>query len=165
MEICRLPAGENLSDTAKTSGASVYNESCVLGKEPIMMTMTLRMILILASVATFFQMMRRIRQSKVEIESAIFWIVWAWVLIVFSICPPVADFIAHCLGIYSTANFLFLFAIFLLIVKVFYMTIHISQLETKIKELVQVMAIREKEQEERERSCGEIMDREGNGKN
>ena len=86
-------------------------------------------------------------------------------LIVFSICPPVADFIAHCLGIYSTANFLFLFAIFLLIVKVFYMTIHISQLETKIKELVQVMAIREKEQEERERSCGEIMDREGNGKN
>lgn len=85
-------------------------------------------------------------------------------LIVFSICPPVADFIAHCLGIYSTANFLFLFAIFLLIVKVFYMTIHISQLETKIKELVQVMAIREKEQEERERSCGEIMDREGNEK-
>lgn len=126
-----------------------------------MMTMTLRVVLILVSVATFFQMMRKIRQSKVEIESSIFWIVWALVLIVFSICPSVADLIAHCLGIYSTANFLFLFAIFLLIVKVFYMTIHISQLETKLKELVQIMAIREKEQEERERSSEKILDRKG----
>ncbi len=126
-----------------------------------MMTMTLRIVLILASVATFLQMMRKIRQSKVEIESAIFWIVLALVLIVFSICPPVADLIAHCLGIYSTANFLFLFAIFLLIVKVFDMTIHISQLETKLKELVQIMAIREKEQEERERSSEKILDRKG----
>lgn len=119
-----------------------------------MMTITLRIVLIFVSVATFLQMMRKIRQSKIEIESAIFWIVLALVLIVFSICPPVADFIAHCLGIYSTANFLFLFAIFVLILKVFYMTIHISQLETKIKELVQRMALQEKE----ERESGKTLD-------
>lgn len=109
-----------------------------------MMTMTLRIALILVSVGTLFLMMRKIRQSKVQIESAIFWIVLALVLVVFSIFPIVADFTASCLGIYSTANFLFLFAIFVLIVKVFYMTIHISQLETKIKELVQQIALDEK---------------------
>lgn len=113
-----------------------------------MMTMTLRVALVLVSFLTLFLMMRKIRQAKVQIESAIFWIVLALVLVVFSIFPSVADWSARMLGIYSTANFLFLFAIFLLIVKVFYMTIHISQLETKVKELVQQMALEEKKHEE-----------------
>lgn len=109
-----------------------------------MMTTTLRVLLVLVSVTTMFLMIRKIRQSKIQIESAVFWLVLSLVLVVFSIFPGVADFAAHCLGIYSTANFLFLFAIFVLIVKVFYMTIHISQLETRIKELVQQMALEEK---------------------
>ena len=117
-----------------------------------MMTITLRIVLILSSVTTFLLMMRKIRQSKVQIESAIFWIMLALVLVVFSVFPPVADFLAHCLGIYSTANFLFLFAIFLLIVKVFQMTIHISQLETRLKELVPRMALEEKLREEEQRN-------------
>lgn len=113
-----------------------------------MMTMTLRVALVLVSFMTLFLMMRKIRQAKVQIESAIFWIVLALVLVVFSIFPSVADFAARMLGIYSTANFLFLFAIFLLIVKVFYMTIHISQMETKVKDLVQQMALEEKKHED-----------------
>lgn len=116
-----------------------------------MMTMTLRIALILVSVATFVLMMRKIRQSKVQIESAIFWIILALVLVVFSIFPGVADLASRLLGIYATTNFLFLFAIFVLIVKVFYMTIHISQLETRVKELVQQMALDEKFREEAER--------------
>ena len=104
-----------------------------------MMTMTLRVALILVSVGTLFLMMRRIRQSKLQIESAVFWIVLALVLVVFSLFPAAADFAAH---------FLFLFAIFVLIVKVFYMTIHISQLEMKIKELVQHIALEEKKRQE-----------------
>ena len=39
-----------------------------------MMTMKLRIALILVSLATFCLIIRRIRQSKVQIESAIFWI-------------------------------------------------------------------------------------------
>ena len=113
-----------------------------------MMTLTLRIALILASVGTFYLIMRKIRQSKVQIESAIFWIVLAIVLVIYSLFPQLADFCAHVLGIYATTNFLFLFAIFILIVKVFYMTIHISQLETKVKELVQQMALEEKKHEE-----------------
>lgn len=112
------------------------------------MTITLRIALVLVSFLTFYLMIRKIRQAKVQIESAIFWIVLALVLVVFSVFPAVADYAAGLLGIYSTANFLFLFAIFLLIVKIFYMTIHISQLETKVKELVQRMALEERKNEE-----------------
>lgn len=121
-----------------------------------MMTMTLRVALILVSVGTLLLMMRKIRQSKVQIESAIFWILLALVLVVFSIFPQVADLASHLLGIYATTNFLFLFAIFVLIVKVFYMTIHISQLETKVKELVQQMALEEKLREENEKDEAKV---------
>lgn len=112
------------------------------------MTVTLRIVLVLVSFLTFYRMMRKIRQAKVQIESAIFWIVLALVLVMFSVFPRLADWAARLLGIYSTANFLFLFAIFLLIVKVFSMTIHISQLETKVKELVQQMALDKRRHEE-----------------
>ncbi|MEI3187484.1 MAG: DUF2304 domain-containing protein [Lachnospiraceae bacterium] len=87
-----------------------------------MMTTTLRVLLILASLGTFALMMHKIRRSKVQIESSIFWIVLALVLVVYSVFPPVADFCARLLGIYATTNFLFVLAIFVLIVKVFYMT-------------------------------------------
>lgn len=113
-----------------------------------MMTMTLRAALILVSAGTFLLMMKKIRQSKVQIENTIFWIMLSLTLVVYSIFPAAADFCARLLGIYSTANFLFLVAIFLLIIKVFDMTIQISQLETKLKELVQQMALEEKKHEE-----------------
>ena len=74
--------------------------------------------------------------------------VLALVLVVYSVFPKVADACASLLGIYATTNFLFLFAIFVLILKVFFMSIHISQLESKIKELVQAMALEEKKYEE-----------------
>ena len=116
----------------------VQHESGILGAQmeggKIMMTTTLRVLLILASLGTFSLMMHKIRRSKVQIESSIFWIVLALVLVVYSVFPPVADFCARLLGIYATTNFLFVFAIFVLIVKIFYMTIHISQLETRVKE-------------------------------
>ena len=102
-----------------------------------MMTITLRIALILVSLGTFAMIMRKIRQSRMQIESAIFWIVLALVLVVYSVFPKVADACASLLGIYATTNFLFLFAIFVLILKVFFMSIHISQLESKIKELAQ----------------------------
>lgn len=116
------------------------------------MTVMLRVLLILISLGTFLLMMRKIRQAKVQIEAAIFWVVFALVLVGFSLFPSAADFMAQLLGIYSTPNFLFLSVIFLLMIKVFYMTIHISQLETQLKTLVQKMALDEKERGE-EMSC------------
>lgn len=113
-----------------------------------MMTLTLRAALILVSLGTFLLMMKRVRQAKMQIEAAIFWIILTLVLVVYSIFPGAADLCARVLGIYSTANFLFLFLIFLLIIKVFYMTIQLSQLETRVKDLVQQMALDGKKRED-----------------
>ena len=51
-------------------------------------------------------------------------------------------------GVYSTTNFIFLLIIFILLVKCFQLTMDISKLDNKVKELVQKIAIDEKEKRE-----------------
>ena len=114
------------------------------------MTVLFRVILVIVSILTMAFMMRKIRQAKVQIEAALFWVIMALILVVFSLFPAVADACAHLLGIYSTPNFLFLFMIFLLIVKVFGMTLQMSQMESRQKELVQRIALDQKDREELE---------------
>ena len=114
------------------------------------MTVIFRVILVIVSILTMAFMMRKIRQAKVQIEAALFWVIMALILVVFSLFPAVADACAHLLGIYSTPNFLFLFMIFLLIVKVFGMTLQMSQMESRQKELVQHIALDQKDREELE---------------
>ena len=115
-----------------------------------MMQPIFRVILVIVSLLTMSFMMRKIRQAKVQIEAAMFWVIVALILVVFSLFPAVADACAHLLGIYSTPNFLFLFMIFLLIVKVFGMTLQMSQMESRQKELVQRIALDQKDREELE---------------
>lgn len=123
----------------------------------------LRVVLILVSAATMIMMIQKIRKAKLQIEDSIFWVLVSFMFVLFSLFPPVADFLAHLLGIYATVNFLFLLMIFLLLMRVFSMTIRMSQQETKLKELAQKLALYELEQRERgtrkeEGDCGEEED-------
>ena len=127
------------------------------------MTVIFRVILVIVSILTMAFMMRKIRQAKVQIEAALFWVIMALILVVFSLFPAVADACAHLLGIYSTPNFLFLFMIFLLIVKVFGMTLQMSQMESKQKELVQRIALDQKDREELELKMQELLGGQGDG--
>lgn len=134
------------------------------------MTITFRSILIAASLCTMLLMLKRIRNSKVLIEDVIFWIIFSVLLLVMSIFPVIGDVLAGLLGIYSTVNFIFLFMIFILLIREFSMTIKISQMENKIKELTQEIAIQrnmelQNRQEEEKERCKTGVDkaRENNG--
>ena len=128
-----------------------------------MMQPIFRVILVIVSLLTMSFMMRKIRQAKVQIEAAMFWVIVALILVVFSLFPGVADACARLLGIYSTPNFLFLFMIFLLMVKVFSMTLQVSQMESKQKELVQKIALAQKEREELVLKMQELLGGQGDG--
>ena len=128
-----------------------------------MMQPIFRVILVIVSLLTMSFMMRKIRQAKVQIEAAMFWVIVALILVVFSLFPGVADACARLLGIYSTPNFLFLFMIFLLMVKVFSMTLQVSQMESKQKELVQKIALAQKEREDLELKMQELLGGQGDG--
>lgn len=107
------------------------------------MTPLFRIVLIIASVLTLTGIVRKVRNAKVEIETSIFWIGFSALLLILSIFPKIAEVIADLLGIYSTVNFIFLFVIFVLLIHQFTNSIKISQLENKIKELTQEIAVRE----------------------
>lgn len=105
------------------------------------MSMMLRITLIAASVLTTAAILHKIRRSKVQIEDAIFWVLFSGVLIMFSVFPQVAYLLSDLVGIQAPSNFIFMLVIFLLLVKIFAMSVRISQLEAKLRELVQVIAI------------------------
>ncbi len=107
------------------------------------MSTMLRICLIGASVATTVLMMSKIRKSKVQIEDAIFWVLFSLVLILFSVFPGVAYWMSDLVGTQAPSNFIFMLIIFLLLAKVFSMAVRISQLESRLKELVQRIALDE----------------------
>lgn len=128
------------------------------------MTILLRAVLVIVSVLTTLFIMRKIRQSKMRIEDSVFWIGFLFLLILFSVFPQIVYFMSELSGTQTPVNFIFLFVIFVLIVRMFRMTVKISQLETKMRELVQRIAIEENLEKEShkkpETECGEETARE-----
>lgn len=105
------------------------------------MTLVLRILLIAFSILTFLYMARKIRQSKLQIEYAVFWIVFSFLLIFMSLFPGAVSFITKLAGIQSPVNLVFLAIIFVLILRLFTMTVKLSELENRTKELAQKIAI------------------------
>lgn len=115
------------------------------------MTTVLRVLLILVSLATFVGIIKKVRNAKVQIETSLFWIIFSGLLLVISIFPQIVGFATDILGMYAASNCVFLFVIFILIVHQFSTSIKISQLEQKINSLTQELALRELEEESKEK--------------
>ena len=114
------------------------------------MSLVLRTLLIAISILSMIVMIRKIRHAKFQIEYAIFWIIFSFVLIVIAVFPEIMMILARLVGIQSPVNMIFLMIIFVLLAKMFYLNIQISHLEYKVKELVQKLALNEhKETEEK----------------
>lgn len=101
------------------------------------MTIWFQIVLIFVSLATVTFILRGIRKSQVQINDSLFWIFFSLVLLVFSVFPKLAEIIARALGIVSAVNFIFLFIIFLLLINQYQLTVRLSKLDTKFKNLVQ----------------------------
>lgn len=105
------------------------------------MTILFRAILIIVSLATFFGIVKKIRSAKVQIEISLFWIVFAIGLMIVSLFPQIVDITAKVLGIYSSTNAVFLLVIFILLIHQFINSLKISQMENRIKDLTQELAV------------------------
>ena len=110
------------------------------------MTIWFQIVLIFVSLATVTFILRGIRKSQVQINDSLFWIFFSLVLLVFSVFPKLAEIIARALGIVSAVNFIFLFIIFLLLINQYQLTVRLSKLDTKFKNLVQTSALRGKDE-------------------
>lgn len=109
------------------------------------MTPVFRIVLIVVSFLSTYYILKKIRQSKLQIEYAIFWIVFAGVLVIISLFPWLVTLFTRLLGMQLPVNFVFMVFIFILLLKLFMMTIELSALENKVKDLTQELALAEKE--------------------
>ena len=105
------------------------------------MSDTLKGLLIIASVLTVGWILRKIRKNKVKMEDAIFWIFFAAILLLLAIFPEISYELCRIFGIMSPS---FLVIIFLLVEKIFTLSIVVSQLEDKIGVLSAEVALRSK---------------------
>ena len=120
------------------------------------MPIVLRAALILVSLLAFSYIILKIRRSQLQIEYALFWICMSALLILMAIFPEIAYWCTAKLHMMSAANFVFLFVITIMLVKIFMMTIEISVLENKVKDLVQQLAINEKQQADDKEELREV---------
>lgn len=118
------------------------------------MSIYLRIILVVISMLSMLNILKRVRKSKLQIEYSIFWIVFSILLILVAVFPQPMFVLAQILGIQSPANMVFLFVIFILLIKLFNMTIEVSQLQCKQQELVQKIALDENKKTEKKSSKG-----------
>ena len=112
------------------------------------MTLTLRALLIIVSILATTGVIGRIRKAKMQIEDAVFWVLFSFLLILLAVIPRVLYFFTELLGMQSPANLLFLVIIGLLLMKVFSMSIKMSLLEEKLKTLAQNEALEKLERNE-----------------
>ena len=92
--------------------------------------------------ATAFWIFHQIRRLKIKLDHAIYWIVVAVLLAVLGLFPELTYWLTSKLGVMSPANLIFLIVIFLLLVKVFTLSMLASQLEDKVTVLSAEVALR-----------------------
>lgn len=105
------------------------------------MSIVLRISLIVVSFLVVIFVLRKIRKTQLHIDDAIYWIVSAFLLLVISIFPQIAIFASSLMGIESPANFVFLFMIFVILIKLFNLAIDISIQKDRLNRLVQKLAL------------------------
>ena len=112
-----------------------------------MLPLNTRILLILAAFVAFFYIVSQIRNSNLNIRDSIFWVLFSIALVIMAIFPELVGWMSDLVGIASPSNFIYVAIIGVMIVRIYRMSIHISTLNTKIKELTQALAIQEYETE------------------
>ena len=101
----------------------------------------LRVILLIAAIGLVVFLLHSIKKSKMSIEDALFWMGFSFLILLMSIFPELPSCLSDTIGFMSPVNFVFLFFIFVLIIRDFLSNRRISQLENRVKELTQQIAL------------------------
>ena len=105
------------------------------------MSPALRIILLISAVAVAIFMLRNVKRSKMRIEDTLFWVILTAIVLIIGIFPQIVGFFSTTLGFASEQNFVFLFFIFVALMNGYFTSRTNSDLETKVKELTQQIAL------------------------
>ena len=107
------------------------------------MTFGLRALLILCSIFFFLIIVHKIKNSSVKIMDMFYWILLSVLFVLMGLFPHIVGLVACWIGFESTANFVFLVVIFLLLWKTFSLSMQFSRHTEKFKDAIEELAIRQ----------------------
>lgn len=107
------------------------------------MSITLRVILCIASVLNCIYITRKLRKAQIQVMDTVFWIGMSALFIILSMFPQITAWISEGLGFQAPVNCIFLLMIFLLLIRCFLLSIRVSQMDDKLRNLTEELAIRE----------------------
>ena len=111
------------------------------------MTLTLRIVLIVASALLVLYTLIKIRKAQMDIDDTVFWLVLPAILLIISIFPGIAYAVSDLLGFVSPTNFILVLVAALLLFKLFLLSVELSVQKRRLTRLVQTHAISEEELE------------------
>ena len=114
---------------------------------PSLLSGPIRLLLVLGSFLTLLFVLRRVRQAKVQIEDSIFWLFFSVFLLFLSLFPELTTLVAKRFGFVSEINVVYLSIIFLLLTKLFFLSMRVSRLDSTLRDLTQRVALDEEKAE------------------
>ena len=114
---------------------------------PSLLSGPIRLLLVLGSFLTLLFVLRRVRQAKVQIEDSIFWLFFSVFLLLLSLFPEFTTLVAKRFGFVSGINVVYLSIIFLLLTKLFFLSMRVSRLDSTLRDLTQRVALDEEKAE------------------
>ena len=113
------------------------------------MNVRLQIIVAIAILFALGVIINMIRKRALELRYALAWLIVGVGVLVLDIFPGIMEKLASVLGIYSPVNMLFFLGFCFSLVIIFVLTVAVSRMSIRIKELTQELALHEKENRDR----------------
>lgn len=112
------------------------------------MDIKIQIIIALIIIVALFIIINMIRKKSLELRYALAWLFVGCGILILDIFPGLMDRISEVLGIASPVNMLFFFGFCFSLAIIFVLTIAVSRMSIRIKQLAQQLALYEREQED-----------------
>lgn len=109
----------------------------------------IQIIAIAISVLFLLYIVRLIIKGKLREEYSIVWIVCTVVLVLFSFWRKGLDVVSELVGVYSPPNLVFTAAIFAIFIYLLHLSVVVSKLQAKNKQMAQDIALMKEKMEEK----------------
>ncbi|MNE84175.1 hypothetical protein D3C80_1810500 [compost metagenome] len=106
-----------------------------------MFPLKLQLLLLFMSILFLLLLINMIKKYELQLKYALLWIVVVLVMIVVAVFPSIAFFFTDVIGIQDPSNFVFLLGILSCLVIIFSLSISISTLSSKMRQMSQEIGL------------------------
>lgn len=111
------------------------------------MTFRLQALIIIGVIFTFVQFLNLVRKEKMELRYVLIWFAVLIGILILTIFPAIIDSLSSLLGVETPMNSLFFFGFIFTSCLLFYVSVTLSKLSVRIKNLTQQVALYQFENE------------------